>query len=121
MSLLLDYVFRRPKATVHVLDSTQPQGHTTVELRVPSDVLEEFGSDKELFATVNEEARLKSGRFRAFLRKVFIAERAYTFMSKAAWDELAAQQRNEPRALDVGVRQVIDGPSIDGGPGTAPV
>jgi hypothetical protein len=119
MSFLLDYVFRRPKATVHVLDSTQPQGHTTVELRVPSHVLEEFGSDKELFATVNEQARLKSGRFRAFLRKVFIADKAYTFMSRESWDELAAQQRNEPREAEAAVRPAIDARSIDREPGTA--
>lgn len=106
---------------VHVLDSTQPQGHSTVELRVPSHVLEQLGSDKELFATINEDARLKSGRFRAFLRNVFIADKAYTFMPKASWDELAAQQRTEPREVDAGVRQVIDAPSIDRGTGTAPV
>ena len=94
MSFLLDYVFRRPKATVHVLDSAHPQGHFTVELRVPSHVLKQFGEDRELFATVNEESRLKSGRFPAFLRNVFIADKAYTFMGKASWDELARSCRN---------------------------
>ena len=121
MSFLLDYVFRRPKATVHVLDSTQPQGQSTVELRVPAQVLRQFGPDNELFATVDEEARLKSGRFPAFLRNVFIADKAYTFMTKASWDELAAQYRKEPRQVDARVRPAIDAPSIDREQGTAPV
>jgi hypothetical protein len=118
MSFLLDYVFRRPKATVHVLDSAQPQGYATVELRVPDHVLKEFGSDKELFATLNEDARPKNGRLRAFLRKVFIADKAYTFMTKASWDELAAQHRNESRDVDAAVRPAV--PPIDREPGTAP-
>ena len=113
MSFFLDYVCRRPKATVHVLDDTRAEGPFRIELRVPSHVLKQFGSDGELFATTNAEARLKSGRIRAFLRNVFIADRAYAFMEKASWDELVAQYRTKPQQPNEALQQPLEGAAAD--------
>ena len=108
MSFFLDYLLGRLRATVHVLDYTHPQGYFTVEQRVPRRIMKEYGSGGELFATINEDVRLKSGRFPAFLPGCLIGDKAYTFMGKPSWDKLAAQYKKKPQNLDEALHQAIN-------------